>query len=170
MTSSPRSFVCSIDVVVVGHFPHSLLPWLFLLRFIKCPLNGPIVRPINPFLSTERTSLRSPALHSQTSESASARPRPSSRTRFATTLLSQCHTDRRRTRRRRMQCCRKTVSSRETLYCAVSYLLHFRSPYGNRHRHTTTCTFVPRCLIKRSGSFAPSSKTYAGVKCHSSHA
>ena len=68
MTSSPRSFVCSIDVVVVGHFPHSLLPWLFLLRFIKCPLNGPIVRPINPFLSTE---LRSPAPQTPASTNAS---------------------------------------------------------------------------------------------------
>ena len=57
MTRGARWPARPIDVVV--HFPHSFLslPPLrspFLLRFIKCPLNGPIVRPINPFLSTDR--------------------------------------------------------------------------------------------------------------------
>ena len=72
-----------IDVVV--HFPHSFLslPPLrspFLLRFIKCPLNGPIVRPINPFLSTDRPKERTSFARS-VGQTSSVRVRPRDRPR-----------------------------------------------------------------------------------------
>ena len=147
---------------ILSFFPSLLLSFLrslFLLRFIKCPLNGPIVRPINPFLSTERTSLARPHC---TVRRRRPRPRPSSRTRFATTRrFFPTRRRRRRRRRRRTPCCRKTVSSRKTLYCLRCFLLPFCALYGNR-RHWRAC--VRLCSYKTQQLSRPFEQKLCGSK------
>ena len=157
-----------IDVVV--HFPHSFLSLpplrsLFLLRFIKCPLNGPIVRPINPFLSTDRPKERT------SSPGQSVRRRPSASAR-ATVLAHAIGDD--------ASLLSHTEEVEDTARVAVNgflplnallrrlswLLLSLRMAIDNVVRvRSTALLYKTRHLCRPREQ-----KNEAGVKCHSSHA
>ena len=146
-----------IDVVV--HFPHSFLslPPLrspFLLRFIKCPLNGPIVRPINPFLSTDRPKERTSFARS-VGQTSSVHP---------TTVLAHAIGDDDASLLSHTEEVEDTARVAVNGFLPLNALLRLRrllvtsfAPYV--WPSTTWCLCeVPPCSIKRGTSAAPASK------------